>query len=213
MREPNGSVHSFDRCWTSTAEDPFLSLPPSAPEDASLFDAIQSNPLNAYISSSYPNFQSEAPQPGYNTLNELDPHSEAERALFLGLGLDNGSPNPDSESSVAYNINLDYHFDHNSQPSFSFSDRPITTSHNESTSAGLTSSDVSETLSPSLSPPFDTNHPFSNILSLDPQKQCAPPNHLLPANDPQPGRRLLSPAPITRCKICSRAFASEARLE
>ena len=152
MREPNGSVHSFDRCWTTIAEDPFLSLPSAsetpATEDASLFDTIQKSPLNADESSSYPNFQSEAPQPDYDTFNGLDPQFEAEGALSFGLSLDDGSPNPDSESSVAYNIDLDYHFDH-SQPSFSFSDRPVTTPHDEFTPAGLTSSETS-----SMSKPF-----------------------------------------------------------
>ena len=173
MREPNGSVHSFDRCWTSIAEDPFLSLPPSATEDASFFDAIQSKPLNAYTSSSYPNFQSEAPQPDYDTCNDLDPYSEAEGALSLGLGLglDDGSPNPESESSIAYNIDLDNRFDHSAQPSFSVSNCPITTPHNELTSAALTSSETSSmsvTPSTSLSPPCSGTRPLSNTSSLDP---------------------------------------------
>ncbi|KAM0794078.1 hypothetical protein BDR22DRAFT_967952 [Usnea florida] len=218
VREPNGSVHSFDQCWTSIAEDPFLSLPHAAAtpttEDASPLDATQTNLLNACKSSSYPSLQSEAPQPDYDTSNGLDAQSEAE--LSFGLHLYGKSPNPDSESSVPYGIDLDYHFDHNSQPSFAFSDPPITTPHNESPSAGLTSSEmsnVSETLSPSLSPPFDTNSSFSNTLSWDTQKQCTPPTHLQSANDHQPGRLALPPAPTWRCRKCLRAFASKARLE
>lgn len=127
MREPNGSVHSFDRCWTSIAEDPFLSLPYASPtptiEDAFLLDAIQTSPLNTCRSSSYPNLQAEAPQLGYDTFNGLDLQSEAEGTFSFGKHLDDESPNPDSETSIAYNIDLDNHFDHSNQPSSSFSDR------------------------------------------------------------------------------------------
>ena len=215
MREPNGSVHSFNRYWTSIAEDPFLSFPSSITEDASLLDPIQIKPLNAYISSSYPNFLSEAPQPGYDTLNGLDSSSEAEGALSLGLGLDNESPIPNSETSIACDIDLDNHFDHSSQPAFSFSDRFIATPQNGITSASLTSSEISSmsaTPSTSLSPPFNSNRSLSNTLSLDPQKHWASPVNLLLANDPQSGRLALPPAPILRCPKCSRAFESEARL-
>ena len=192
-----------------------MSLPYSVTQDASLLDAIQIKPLNAYISSSYPNFQSEAPQPVHDSLNGLDPSSEAERALSLGLGSDKESPIPDSQTSIAYKIDTDNHFDRSSQPSISFSDRSNTTPQNETTSASLTSSETSSmiaTSSTSLSPLSSSNPSLSNTLCLDPQKHWTSPVNLLPATDPQSGRLALPPAPILRCPKCSRAFESEARL-
>ena len=220
MPEPNGPVHSFDRRWTSTAEDAFLSLPYAfetpAPEDISSFDPRCSDPHSAQESASFSSQRYGASQPGCESLFGIEPEPGGESFISFGRNFDDGPLISDAGSYVDFNSDLNTGFDHSSQSSFSFSDRPCATPHSHDPTTGAPSSleafSISRTLPPSLPSSFSPYSSLSNTLSLGPTTNCAPPNRLLLADDPQPERLALPPAPILRCSTCSRPFASKTRL-
>lgn len=217
---PNGSVHSFNRRWTSTAEDAFLSLPHPfenlAPGDASPFDPIRTGSPNTQESNWCSSLQTEAQQLDYESLFGLEPESGGKSIFSLGGNIDDGSLVPDAESTVDFNFDPNDGFDHSSQSSLSYSDLPCANSPSRGTPKGApTTSDasnMSERLSTSLSSPFTSNTSLSNTLSSGPRADFASPDRLLSADDPQPKCLALPPARTLRCTICSRTFASGTRL-
>lgn len=219
MAEPNGSVHSFDRCWTSTAEDDFLTLPHAfeipALGDSSLPNLIPTHQQIAQESASFSSLLIEASQLNHGSLLEFDPGYH-EGSISSGWNIDNGPLNPEAESSADYNFDLNNDCDHNSQSSFSFSDKPCATPQTRSASVRapslLGASSLSGTLSPSLSSPFPSNPSPSDPLPPDPRTNRASSEHALSSDDPQPGRLALPRALSLRCSICSRTFTSRARL-
>ena len=130
---PNGSVHSFNRRWTSTAEDAFLSLPHPfenlAPGDASPFDPIRTGSPNTQESNWCSSLQTEAQQLDCESLFGLEPESGGKSIFSLGGNIDDGSLIPDAESTVDFNFDPNDGFDHSCQSSLSYSDlvqiRPV----------------------------------------------------------------------------------------
>ena len=218
--EPNGFAHWFDRSSTSTTEDAFWSSAYSfenlAPGDSCISNPVQTTQQNAreYVPRS--SLQSEASQSNYGSLFEFDPGPEGGRGVTFGWNFDDGPPlNLEAESFVDFNFDSDYDFDHSSQSSSSLSNRSWATRHNPTSVGPLTSletSSMSGTLSTPLSSPFSSNHFPPDAFPLDLQKKFTAHTHLLSADDHQPARLALSPARALRFSICSRSFASKARL-
>ena len=216
MCEPNRSGHSFDRIWTSTAEDP--SLGPASRseslthEDATFLDSTLGRPLSAQSSLPCPGLQSGALRSGDEALFGMTLESETEGEVFLGL--DSGI-----ESLSEANFDLNYDFDHRSQ-FLPFTDSPRPTPASYSTPSEATNNSTlgcgpnqSEILLSSPSHPSTPNSSLSNDSSLGSRstnKAAFNPSHL--AEAPGPTHLALPAAQTLPCSFCPRTFASKAQL-
>ncbi len=220
MSEPNGSVHSFDRRWTSIAEDAFLTSPHTfetlAPVDISLLTIIPTLQQTAPVSASNSKLLSEALQPDSGSFFGFDAGYSEGRVISCGWNFDNGPLNHKAKTPVDYNFDRNFHSDHHSPATSSSSEKPCTTPHSHSPLTRATSptekSSLPGTSSPSLSLPFPPYHSPSQASLLGPRTNCAPRNGMLPADGLQTEHLPLQRAQYLRCPTCSRTFTSRARL-